>query len=236
MMANMDNKIVFDEHEFPTFDVDEVEVSSSHDAHQLESATKQPASDCIDDIPVIAGNITTGPEIIVSSQPRKTTARAPEKKTKKNPVVLTRSKARKAALEQQANMAIATNQTTLQITTRASKRRNEEIEQPQSKRVVTDSDLEAVTNATSSTMEVNRLYEQFEKLFGGDFECNRSRDAYCIMGCKRAKATVLLPCQHQPTCNQCFVLWKVFVDQKKKNVFCPSCKIDVKKHISVSCD
>lgn len=81
-MANMDNKIVFDEHEFPTFDVDEVELSSPHDAHQLESASKQPASDCIDDIRVVVGNITTGPEIVVSSQPRKTTTRAP-KKTKK---------------------------------------------------------------------------------------------------------------------------------------------------------
>lgn len=31
----------------------------------------------------------------------------------------------------------------------------------------------------------------------------------CIVGCGRNKAMLLLPCQHQHTCKECWLIWKI---------------------------
>lgn len=234
-MACMDNKIVFEEHEYPALEPHEIVCSQSDHSNQTESPTKQHATDCIDETPVIYSS-----ESIYSEN-----VNVPERNIEL-PNVSTRSQARKRATkEQHQPSSAATNQAkTIRqatVTLRTRKRRIEENHHSQSaKRTANNSDtsnsnLEAVTEITSTTVEINRLYAHFNRIINEDQCIDATKSSYCVMGCNRQKATVLLPCQHQPICNQCFVLWKVFVDENKKTVFCPICKSQVMKHIAVNC-
>lgn len=86
--------------------------------------------------------------------------------------------------------------------------------------------LEAVTSLTDSSEEIERLYKKFQKII--DTQSNiYITDSQCLMECGRPRATVLLPCKHQPICNECYVIWKIYVLQHKNMVFCPACKGEV---------
>lgn len=80
--------------------------------------------------------------------------------------------------------------------------------------------------------EVSLLNEKFIEIING--KTNVTDSNLCIMDCKRPKATVLLPCKHQPICNQCFVLWKLFLSEQKRITFCPVCEIDITSHIVIN--
>lgn len=252
MMCHMDNKIVFNEHEYPILDTNEIEFENSDDLKQYEKIIIE----ANDSDPILMKSSSGDHEnISVASQKELTSKSQPKK-----PTVLTRSKARKIAQlkdsgasssEATSGNAIKSTQNT--ILTRLGKRRLEENSSAQNhsrakKSTMTtmatvamvatielDSDLDDVTSYTSSKDEVvrlnqifNRIAEKKEKIVGG-------HDHECIMQCKRSKGTVLLPCKHQPTCRQCFVMWKLFLSEKKIDVFCPMCQEDVIEHIAI-CD
>lgn len=114
------------------------------------------------------------------------------------------------------------------------KRRRAEATQPEERESIDtdDSDLETVKELTSTRTEVNRLQQKFQDIFRS--ECTNLNKTTCVFDCDRKRATVLLPCSHQPTCNQCFVLWKLYVTERKSQVFCPICRMDVISHIAVN--
>lgn len=208
IMANMDNKVVIQEHEYPL------------------------VSDTDDTTPVVLATTSEVSEIVLVSK-RKYTKKT--QNTHKS-TVLTRSKARKAAVQGQSvskKRRIDECVESEEDQTNTVKKAKESTEP-----IVCDenNDLEAVTTLTSTTIEIDRLHKHFEKIYNR--KVNVTLDIKCVMGCGRPKGTVLLPCQHQPTCNQCFVMWRVFVDQKGKSqtVFCPFCRKKVTNCIAVNSD
>lgn len=100
---------------------------------------------------------------------------------------------------------------------------------------IIDSDLEAVTSLTSFENEFTALHILFEKIVVGSLTIkNDAKNVNCVMRCGRLKATVFLPCKHQIVCNECFVLFKLYVCNKKKNMFCPLCKLKITSNIAIS--
>lgn len=111
IMANVDNKIVFDEAEFPNLDVDEIEFADDADKDLYIDILKQSnakgsasssdavpvngsasSSDAVpvvgsasssDEVPVVLSTTNTDPESVTVTSP-------------KSPIILTRSKSRKA--------------------------------------------------------------------------------------------------------------------------------------------
>lgn len=95
-----------------------------------------------------------------------------------------------------------------------------------------DSDLEAVTELTSSALHIFELHKRFDEIIEERY--TPAKTTQCIMQCGREKGTLLMPCKHNVTCKQCYVLWKLFCSSKKKHVFCPHCKKKVKDNIMIN--
>lgn len=93
-----------------------------------------------------------------------------------------------------------------------------------------DNDAEMAATITNSNEEIDRLYKHFKNVIHMNFRGKYSTKT-CAMECGRPKATKLLPCKHQPTCDECFVLWKCYLIREKKTVICPFCKREIEKHI-----
>lgn len=67
----------------------------------------------------------------------------------------------------------------------------------------------------------------------------------CILGCGRNKCMLLLPCQHQHTCKECWLIWKIEnlkmvtkeallsspYDENIMRPKCPMCRQSVDKEI-----
>lgn len=224
MMSNMDNKIAFGEHEFPALDIGDFEFETATEQERFEQILQKPN----DAAPIPAK----------SSLKRKRTKKIV---SDQDTPVLTRSKARKA---QQQELSAVTS--SIQLETAQPRKRsaneaalNDEIEEQSSHHVKratgVDSDLYAVTELMSSSAELDRLQKKFDEIISGTVENDLMKQVHCIMGCGRSKGTVLIPCKHQPTCNQCYVLWRLFLAKKNKDVICPSCKNEVISTIVV-CD
>lgn len=94
------------------------------------------------------------------------------------------------------------------------------------------SDLDAATSLTNSSTEIERLYEKFKEVLNTQSTIY-IRDSKCLMECGRQRATVLLPCKHQPICKECYVIWKIYVLQHKKSELCPACKSQVIDNIFI---
>lgn len=101
--------------------------------------------------------------------------------------------------------------------TEPSREKRRRIIQSESDESDSDNELHEVASSTGTESELNRLYETFHKIVNGDVNIHKN-NPNCLMGCGRLKATVLLPCRHQSTCNECFVLSKLYLLKlKKKN-------------------
>lgn len=232
-MINMDNRVVFQEHEFPTLDLDEIEFINTEEKENMRVLLGKPNDN--EHTPVVMRTSNNEHEA-VSVQDKRSQAKRQKKIGASN--VLTRSKAKKRmaeASQQTASTSTSENVFSMQ----RAKRARTEVAQLTEENVddidSSDSDLAAVTELTSTTNEISRLHDKFHEIISSSerIKLNKSK---CIMGCDREKATVLLPCNHQPTCNQCFVLYKIFSSEKKKKLVCPSCKEDIVSHIAVNHD
>lgn len=96
-MANMDNKIVFDEQEYPAIDLDELEFECSDDLDKMREYLKQPVDN--DSDPLVYSESTKSNENITTTS--KTLKSTKTKSKSDMPPVLTRSKARKLATKSQ---------------------------------------------------------------------------------------------------------------------------------------
>lgn len=253
----MDNKIAFEEYEYPALTADDIEFDTESDREQFTNKQK-----------------TTGKKDNGNALPQR--KRAKNAVASQKEPVLTRSKARKAAARKQKESTESTEiasldllqttelgarETTVQqstnsiaisshgVSTRSTKRRiheshgdernNIEPIQPNAKRVSTmnleslNTETEGVNEFLSSSAELNRLHEKFKDILKSNVSLGNTTN--CIMACNRKKATVLLPCRHQPICNQCYVLWRLFTTQALKKVVCPLCRNTVTQNIVV-CD
>lgn len=296
IMANMDNKIVYEENEFPALDLDEIQFSNSDDLEKVKSLlglTALSTNLSVQNAPNAGGSKTKN----TKTKPNKSSKTSQQQqsgvnssKTGSESTVMTRSKARKAAsreesnnspnitddasiigsdnvlntvqcqTQQRHNTIMTRNATALTMNSPNEVHHSSSARQPRQRQNVAPNqtkstrkrraesdddislvaakrtlpnDLYAVTTVTSSGNEMNVLHAYFDDILSGKIKVNQV-NSNCVMNCGRAKATVLLPCTHQPTCNQCFVLFKIFVNQKKKPVFCPICKVRVNQHIAVS--
>lgn len=245
IMANMDNQIIIQEHEYPVLNTEDIEFESIEDFDRFTAITKtqqktlentEKPNSTNDASPVIFESNSNGVLTMVTATKRKRTNK-PKPTTKTT--VLTRSKARKLALkqasvsdEQRINEIIPVHAESETDEMHPAKRAKEIPERFESSEVNVPIDI----SLQASTEEIDRLNEHFENIYNRKIEVRLG--AECVMGCQRPKATVLLPCQHQPTCNQCYVLWRMFVDQKGKNrtAFCPFCRKKVTNTVAVNND
>lgn len=212
IMANMDNKIIIQEHEYPVLNADEIEFENNDDFDRYIILINPSAKDTTDESSVVFAGASSDSVAVVTKK----------KKTKEieKSTVLTRSKVRKLAKRKEV-----------------SDEAESEIH-PSSKRAEKSSDSNETGDSLSdATEKVAQLNVFFEEIFKRD-TLQLQLTSECMMGCKRPRGTVLLPCRHQPKCNQCFVLWKVFCDQKGKDrhTFCPLCRTKVTTSIPVHCD
>lgn len=246
LMCHVDNKIVFDEGDYPVLDPNELEFESLEDLKEYENIIA--GTDLIeitmkdrlepDDVIDITTETITAEKVTTGRATRKrvttkraTTKRAATEEAVENSTVLTRSKARKLASA--AQQGVTTDAST---GSKSKRQRDESLDSENnsnSKKSTNDLNIDGDTFLQSSSNELVRLTAIFhdiceEKLI----IASDSRD--CVMGCGRGKGTVLLPCKHQPTCRQCYVMWNVFLDEDKKSRFCPICKCCVVNHIAVA--
>lgn len=273
MMSNMDNKIAFEEFEFPALNIDEISFETESDREQFMN-TQQSAEKGVN-----------GAHALATRKGAKGTKKTTKTVVNQEVPILTRSKTRKAAARQQkqsndfvANSSDAFSETnvsdagksiaqpsndlietlTYGVSTRTRKRcvqetqldvgseSGEEPTQPIAKRAATinsesrNSEIGVVTELMSSSTQLSQLHTKFNEILNGKINekmlAEENKSTSCIMKCGRRKATVLLPCKHQPICNQCYVLWRLFVTKKMKNVICPLCKNRVTSNIVVNDD
>lgn len=136
MMINMDNKIVFNEHEYPVLEKDEIEFESIDDLKQYEQILKEPVIEAIetqpviDTSPIILNTTTVGSAVHVVTNEEEPLRKGRSKKPP-NKSVLTRSQTRKLACsnqEQGASTSTAKRNVTQQssVLTRLGKRRLDE--------------------------------------------------------------------------------------------------------------
>lgn len=231
MMANMDNKIIIQEHEYPILNSEDIEFESTEDLNDFNTLMN-PSADTINDTSAV---MFANPSGISNASETVATKRRYAKKKSNTSTVLTRAKVRKLALQESSAgkkrtasdvdiSDIDSSDATDPMTTNAPKRAKERSE---------SIDPRAGITLSAATLEIERLNKHFEKIYNREVEVHLNTE--CVMDCKRPRGTVLLPCQHQPTCNQCFVLWRVFVDQKGDNrtTFCPFCRTQITSTIVV---
>lgn len=234
-MTNMDNKIAFEEHEYPVLDLTQIDFQTEADCDKVRSLLKRTES--IDSAPLVM-NSDISPQIeIVVPEPL-------------NTPILTRGKARKAALskskestskitrKRKADEPADGTRTNKRMANLTSKRTGpitrgrmaeESIEEAEGNSVI-----DLATELSSSGTELSRLHDKFQTILKQSASARLKTSSACIMDCGRPRATLLLPCKHQPTCNQCFVLYKVYVQNNGRTTFCPICKTDVLSHIAVT--
>lgn len=263
IMANMDNKIIIQDHEYPTFE-NATETSSVSEtvaanrrstkkksntstvltrskvrklaSQENNMAKKRTASetdfnDATDQLNASKRiNVVNDSSLVMSSNARVTsdasasTIATNERLANKNSNIsttLTRAEVRNVSSQEAHSEEVASNDTIDLMY--APHQTNERCD---------DTDIADIA-FSAVTVEIDRLNEYFEKIYNHEVEVHLQTE--CVMGCKRPRGTVLLPCQHQPTCNQCFVLWRIFVDQKgkKRTTFCPFCRKKVTSTIVV---
>lgn len=212
IMANMDNKIIIQEHEYPVLNADEIEFENTDDFDRYITLTNPSAKDTSDESSVVFAGASSDSVAVVT---KKNNTKKIEKST-----VLTRSKVRKLAKRK-----VTSDEAEIEV-------------HPSSKRAKQSSGSNETGDSLSdATEKVTQLNAFFEEIFKSD-TLQLKLTSECMMGCKRPRGTVLLPCRHQPTCNQCFVLWRIFCDQKEKNrhTFCPLCRTKVTTSIPVHSD
>lgn len=229
IMSNMDNKIVYDEHEYPKLDVEDIDFESSDDMDKYKSMT-QP-------IPVCSNASSTVNELeeiddVVAAQKRVSGEKAPLSKTT---IENKKSKESSSKGEPSSNSQRKKRERVVEIGDSDSddevyiskRRKNYRLDSSDE----SDNDLEIVTSMTSMEAELIRLHKKFDEIIlGKNSKVKRTKN--CIMECGRDKATILQPCKHQTTCNQCFVFWKLHLLSKNQQIFCPMCRTTVKKHIA----
>lgn len=229
-MVNMDNKVVFQEHEYPILDLDEIDFANNVDKEKMKSVLGKP--DDSDKSPIVLSASENDCQALsVESRGHQ----ASRQKMIEDSPILTRSKARKRMATESQQTATTQNAFVTQSAKRTRKdgdRAAEPLADSLSRNSIT-CDIEAVTKLTSTASEIHRLNEKFNEIISSS-EIIKMNTSTCIMGCNREKATVLLPCTHQPTCNQCFVLYKMFLSEKKMKHFCPVCKVDIISHIAIA--
>lgn len=224
-MINMDNKVVFQEHEYPTLDLDEIDFINTEEREKMRALLGKPNGN--DQDPVVMSTYNDDCEVVsIQTKPHQTKRQI----TIEESVRLTRSKARKRmASETQPTASTSSFQNAFSM--HRSKRTRTDV--PVNDIESSSSDLQAVTELTSTTDEISRLHKKFDEIISSS-ETIKLHKSKCIMGCDREKATVLLPCSHQPTCNQCFVLYKIYLSERNKKIVCPFCKVDVANHIAIN--
>lgn len=245
LMANMDNKIIFDESEYPALELDDLEFDSVQSQEHYKQIIEN--SDKDDTTPTIMRNNADDSETVVVIRSAESNRAQENTKT-----ILTRSKKRKLDKKKDEEHAVNTPVILIQssetptmtndcssdsdleeATVRQTRSKNRRIDNATE---IAD-DLDDVTSLTRSTQEVFRLHEKFNKIVNNqDVISSKSKDTKCVMGCQRDKCTVLLPCKHQPTCKQCFVMWKIFVCGKQMECFCPVCRENVIEQINIQND
>lgn len=218
IMANMDNKIVFDEAEYPVLDLDEIEFADNTEKNLYNDILKESVSNnsaqSSDTIPVVLSEPATTPENVAVTSPEK-------------PSILTRSKARKALKENVTEKALPAP------TKRNTKRRAEEKDSEDATETGNSTKRSKVCQGGQDAIE--KLEKIFDDIIDKKFEIT-SNSSKCIMNCDRLKAMLLLPCKHQPTCKPCYVLWKMHVNEKKLDVFCPVCQVVITDQIPIADD
>ena len=83
---------------------------------------------------------------------------------------------------------------------------------------------------------IGDLEKRFDEIINAEKSNQISNSTKCVMQCQRDRAMVLMPCKHQPTCNPCFVLWKMHLSGQKLDTICPICKSKVTDQIAVNDD
>lgn len=159
-MANIDNKIVFDEQEYPTLDLDEIEFEYTEDLDKMRELLKQSVHKDAD--PIIYSTSTKSNENIATECNK---LNEPKTKSKQiAPPVLTRSKARKLASnkninskEQQETATNLANGTVEQITIPEMLTR--------SKAKNTPKEINRANQAVNSTSASKRYYVLFNFIF-----------------------------------------------------------------------
>lgn len=69
---------------------------------------------------------------------------------------------------------------------------------------------EIMAQFTRNDSAISEMEEKFDEV-ARKFEWNMDpSNIECIMGCHRRKSTILLPCRHQHTCEQCWFLYKIY--------------------------
>lgn len=96
-----------------------------------------------------------------------------------------------------------------------------------------------ITRSGSVAKRIRERFDDIERQAVFDVDPNSIE---CIMECGRRKSTILLPCRHQHTCEQCWFLWKVHQindyknddedDDNRSKPTCPVCREGVDESIS----
>lgn len=249
IMSNMDNKIVYDEHEYPKLDIEDIEFESSDDMEKYKSMT-QPIPVCSNSSSTVSNTpemdadvneVEAIDDVVAVVQEQGSGRKAPLSKaaveneksngssSKGEPSSNSQRKKRKRVVE--IEESDSDDEVCL---VRSKRRKNVLMDSSHDSLDSSDSDLKIVTSITSMEAELTRLHKLFDEIILERTTVNSKakRSSKCIMECGRVKATVLQPCQHQATCNQCFVFWKLHLVSKSKTIFCPICRATVKKHVA----
>lgn len=102
-----------------------------------------------------------------------------------------------------------------------------------------DGIMTRITRSGSVAKRIRERFDDIERQAVFDVDPNSIE---CIMECGRRKSTILLPCRHQHTCEQCWFLWKVHQindyknddedDDNRSKPTCPVCREGVDESIS----
>lgn len=72
----------------------------------------------------------------------------------------------------------------------------------------TNSNTNIFARVTRSGGAFNKIIQAIQAIDAGNFIIEKD-SMECIMGCGKNKSMLLLPCQHQHTCKECWLIWKI---------------------------
>lgn len=72
---------------------------------------------------------------------------------------------------------------------------------------IEDDNIELYDKVTRSGSSLRRIKAAIENVTQNSTFDKDSME--CILGCGRNKSMLLLPCQHQHTCKECWLIWKI---------------------------
>lgn len=138
----------------------------------------------------------------------------------------------------------------LTVSSSARNRKQKKITSNQTDNTTSDDDsdnMEHFSRVTRSGSSVQKIRSLLRDIENKSIEQILQHDTMeCIVGCGRKKSMLLLPCQHQHTCRECWLMWKIeSVKQIPNQVFdesfdesimqpkCLVCRTPVDKEISV---